>query len=160
MKRVSTVLLFGLLLAASGVSFSQQKQAQPAPRTSSDRRGTRFAPCDRMLAILFWIAVGCILHTYVLYPLLLIVLDGVAQAKSAWQKVDQESRAASSLLPPFTGMSPRASNAICATRRKMGAATTPPACSTIGSSSVTAIAITGLSAGTKPTNEAMKRSIE
>jgi len=37
-----------------------------------------------MLAILFWVAAGVILHTYVLYPLLLIVLDAAAQAKGAW----------------------------------------------------------------------------
>jgi len=37
-----------------------------------------------MLAIVFWLAVGCILHTYVLYPLLLIALDAVAQAQGAW----------------------------------------------------------------------------
>src|SRR5258708_27024103 len=37
-----------------------------------------------MLAILFWVAVGCIVHTYVLYPLLLVALDAVAQARSAW----------------------------------------------------------------------------
>ena len=37
-----------------------------------------------MLAILFWVSVGCILHTYVIYPLLLIVLDAVGQARSAW----------------------------------------------------------------------------
>ena len=37
-----------------------------------------------MLVILFWVSVGCILHTYVIYPLLLIVLDAVGQARSAW----------------------------------------------------------------------------
>src|SRR2546428_13360051 len=37
-----------------------------------------------MLAILFWLAVGVILHTYVIYPLVLIVLDAAAQAWSAW----------------------------------------------------------------------------
>ncbi len=36
------------------------------------------------LAIVFWIAVGCILHTYVIYPLLLVALDAIAQARSAW----------------------------------------------------------------------------
>jgi cellulose synthase/poly-beta-1,6-N-acetylglucosamine synthase-like glycosyltransferase len=38
----------------------------------------------RMLAIVFWIAVGCILHTYVIYPLLLVALDAISQARSAW----------------------------------------------------------------------------
>ena len=38
----------------------------------------------RMLVILFWVSAGCILHTYVIYPLLLIVLDAVGQARSAW----------------------------------------------------------------------------
>jgi cellulose synthase/poly-beta-1,6-N-acetylglucosamine synthase-like glycosyltransferase len=37
-----------------------------------------------MLAILFWVAVGCVLHTYVIYPLLLVALDAIAQARSAW----------------------------------------------------------------------------
>ena len=37
-----------------------------------------------LLAILFWLAVGCIVHAYVIYPLLLIALDAVAQARSAW----------------------------------------------------------------------------
>lgn len=37
-----------------------------------------------MLAIVFWVAVGCIVHTYVVYPLLLIVLDAIFQAKGAW----------------------------------------------------------------------------
>src|SRR4051794_4310134 len=37
-----------------------------------------------MLAILFWVAVGCILHTYVIYPLLLITLDAIGQARGAW----------------------------------------------------------------------------
>src|SRR5256714_13638158 len=37
-----------------------------------------------MLAILFWVAVLAVLHTYVLYPLLLIVADGFEQARSAW----------------------------------------------------------------------------
>jgi cellulose synthase/poly-beta-1,6-N-acetylglucosamine synthase-like glycosyltransferase len=37
-----------------------------------------------MLVILFWIAVLAILHTYLLYPLFLVVLDGFEQARSAW----------------------------------------------------------------------------
>jgi hypothetical protein len=37
-----------------------------------------------MLAILFWLAAGCILHTYVIYPLLLIALDAIGQARGAW----------------------------------------------------------------------------
>ena len=45
-----------------------------------------------MLAILFWLAVGCILHTYVLYPLLLIALDAVAQARSAWSYLGGNER--------------------------------------------------------------------
>ena len=45
-----------------------------------------------MLAILFWLAVGCILHTYVLYPLLLIVLDAVGQARSAWSYLSGNER--------------------------------------------------------------------
>ena len=45
-----------------------------------------------MLAILFWLAVGCILHTYVLYPLLLIVLDAVGQARGAWSYLSGNER--------------------------------------------------------------------
>ncbi|TMA28015.1 MAG: glycosyltransferase family 2 protein [Deltaproteobacteria bacterium] len=37
-----------------------------------------------MLAILFWLAVGCILHTYLIYPLVLIALDAIWQARGAW----------------------------------------------------------------------------
>ncbi|HYY51866.1 MAG TPA: glycosyltransferase family 2 protein [Myxococcales bacterium] len=37
-----------------------------------------------MLAILFWVAVGCVLHTYVIYPLLLVALDAIGQARGAW----------------------------------------------------------------------------
>ena len=37
-----------------------------------------------MLAVVFWMAVACVLHTYVIYPLLLVVLDAVAQARGAW----------------------------------------------------------------------------
>src|SRR3954466_4835048 len=40
-----------------------------------------------MLGILFWLAVGVILHPYVIYPLLLIVLDAVGQARGAWQSL-------------------------------------------------------------------------
>src|SRR5262249_26345953 len=47
-------------------------------------QGTPIAPQRRMLAIIFWIAVGCILHTYVIYPLLLVALDVIAQARGAW----------------------------------------------------------------------------
>src|SRR5438105_12298110 len=45
-----------------------------------------------MLAILFWIAVLAVLHTYVFYPLLLIVADGFAQARSAWQYIGGSER--------------------------------------------------------------------
>src|SRR5437764_8008440 len=37
-----------------------------------------------MLAVVFWVAVGCVLHTYVIYPLLLVALDAISQARSAW----------------------------------------------------------------------------
>jgi cellulose synthase/poly-beta-1,6-N-acetylglucosamine synthase-like glycosyltransferase len=37
-----------------------------------------------MLAVVFWVAVCCVLHTYVIYPLLLVALDAIAQARSAW----------------------------------------------------------------------------
>ena len=45
-----------------------------------------------MLAILFWLAVGTILHTYVLYPLLLIALDAVAHARSSWRYLGGSER--------------------------------------------------------------------
>lgn len=45
-----------------------------------------------MLVILFWLAAGCILHTYVIYPLLLIALDAVAQARSAWKYLGGDER--------------------------------------------------------------------
>src|SRR5438477_7975263 len=45
-----------------------------------------------MLAVLFWIAVGVILHTYVIYPLLLIALDAVGQARGAWAYLGGDER--------------------------------------------------------------------
>src|SRR5256885_8367437 len=45
-----------------------------------------------MLAILFWVAVLAVLHTYVFYPLLLIVLDGFEQARSAWRYISGAER--------------------------------------------------------------------
>jgi cellulose synthase/poly-beta-1,6-N-acetylglucosamine synthase-like glycosyltransferase len=45
-----------------------------------------------MLAVLFWVAVGVILHTYVIYPLLLIALDAIAQAKGAWAYLSGNER--------------------------------------------------------------------
>jgi cellulose synthase/poly-beta-1,6-N-acetylglucosamine synthase-like glycosyltransferase len=45
-----------------------------------------------MVVILFWLAVGVILHTYVLYPLMLVLLDGLAQARSAWKYLGGNER--------------------------------------------------------------------
>src|SRR5256885_5632905 len=45
-----------------------------------------------MLAILFWVAVLTVLHTYVFYPLLLIVADGFEQARSAWRYIGGSER--------------------------------------------------------------------
>src|SRR5919109_4292114 len=45
-----------------------------------------------MLAILFWVAVLVVLHTYVFYPLLLIVADGFEQSRSAWQYISGAER--------------------------------------------------------------------
>ncbi len=45
-----------------------------------------------MLAIFFWLAFGCIVHTYVLYPLLLIALDALAQARGAWAYLGGDER--------------------------------------------------------------------
>lgn len=45
-----------------------------------------------MLAVLFWLAVGCILHTYVLYPLVLVVLDAAGQALGTWRYMSGNER--------------------------------------------------------------------
>ena len=45
-----------------------------------------------MLAIVFWVAVGCVLHTYLLYPLLLVALDAISQARSAWSYLGGNER--------------------------------------------------------------------
>src|SRR5438132_4648550 len=45
-----------------------------------------------MLAILFWISILAVFHTYVLYPLLLVVLDGVDQARGAWRYIGGSER--------------------------------------------------------------------
>jgi cellulose synthase/poly-beta-1,6-N-acetylglucosamine synthase-like glycosyltransferase len=45
-----------------------------------------------MLAILFWLAVGCILHTYLIYPLVLIALDAIWQARGAWSYLSGNER--------------------------------------------------------------------
>jgi cellulose synthase/poly-beta-1,6-N-acetylglucosamine synthase-like glycosyltransferase len=45
-----------------------------------------------MLAVLFWLAVGVVLHTYVIYPLVLIALDAAAQAWSAWEYLGGNER--------------------------------------------------------------------
>ncbi len=47
---------------------------------------------SRMLAILFWLAVGVILHTYVIYPLILIALDAIGQARGAWAYLGGDER--------------------------------------------------------------------
>ena len=45
-----------------------------------------------MLAILFWLAIGCILHTYVIYPILLVGLDAIGQARGAWAYLGGDER--------------------------------------------------------------------
>jgi cellulose synthase/poly-beta-1,6-N-acetylglucosamine synthase-like glycosyltransferase len=45
-----------------------------------------------MIAILFWVAALAVLHTYVLYPLLLILADGFEQARSAWRYISGSER--------------------------------------------------------------------
>ena len=45
-----------------------------------------------MLAIFFWLAAGVILHTYVIYPLLLVALDALGQAKSSWRYMGGNER--------------------------------------------------------------------
>lgn len=45
-----------------------------------------------MLAILFWVAVLAVLHTYLLYPLLLVIADGFEQARSTWNYIDGSER--------------------------------------------------------------------
>src|SRR6266853_1127228 len=57
---------------------------QTWPPSGGSGQGMRIAGRQHMLAIVFWIAVGCILHTYVIYPLLLVALDAIGQALGAW----------------------------------------------------------------------------
>jgi cellulose synthase/poly-beta-1,6-N-acetylglucosamine synthase-like glycosyltransferase len=45
-----------------------------------------------MLTVVFWLAAGVILHTYVFYPLLLIALDAVAQAQGSWRYMGGNER--------------------------------------------------------------------
>jgi len=45
-----------------------------------------------MLATLLWISVLAVLHTYVLYPFLLVVLDGIEQARGAWRYISGSER--------------------------------------------------------------------
>ena len=61
-----------------GTPFAMARGIRPA------FRGTSLAQPKTMLAVVFWVAVGAILHTYVVYPLLLIVFQAIAQAQSAW----------------------------------------------------------------------------
>ena len=51
-----------------------------------------FAERHGMFAILFWLSVGVILHTYVVYPLVLVLLDGLEQARSAWRYLGGNER--------------------------------------------------------------------
>jgi cellulose synthase/poly-beta-1,6-N-acetylglucosamine synthase-like glycosyltransferase len=51
-----------------------------------------FAERLGMFAILFWLSVGVILHTYVVYPLVLVLLDGLEQARSAWRYLGGNER--------------------------------------------------------------------
>src|SRR5256885_16736007 len=39
------------------------------------------------LSLVFWTAVVVVLHTYAIYPFLLIVLDAVEQARSTWRYI-------------------------------------------------------------------------
>src|SRR5262252_9088191 len=45
-----------------------------------------------MFGILFWLAVGVILHTYVLYPLVLVILDGIEQVRTSWRYLGGDER--------------------------------------------------------------------
>ena len=45
-----------------------------------------------MLAILFWVSVGIIAHTYVIYPLMLVLLDAFGQARGAWGYLGGDER--------------------------------------------------------------------
>ena len=44
------------------------------------------------LSIVFWTAVVVVLHTYAIYPLLLILLDAVEQARSTWRYIGGTER--------------------------------------------------------------------
>src|SRR5258706_7956753 len=66
----------------------------PKAGTGTPRRppGTWLALYPGMIAILFWVAALAVLHTYVLYPLLLILADGFEQARSAWRYISGSER--------------------------------------------------------------------
>src|SRR3989442_15983199 len=61
-----------------------RRDAGGGPLVRPQRQGTPIAAKWRMLVVVFWIAVCCVLHTYLIYPLLLVALDAIAQARSAW----------------------------------------------------------------------------
>src|SRR6266478_3392575 len=63
---------------------SGSMRIQRESRSFGSGQCTGMAAGQHMLAIVFWIAVGCILHTYVIYPLLLVALDAIGQAWGAW----------------------------------------------------------------------------
>src|SRR2546423_14539545 len=44
------------------------------------------------LSVVFWTAVVVVLHTYAIYPFLLIVLDAVEQARSTWRYIGGTER--------------------------------------------------------------------
>src|SRR3954462_15795024 len=44
------------------------------------------------LAIVFWTGILVVLHTYAIYPLLLIILDAVEQARSTWRYIGGSER--------------------------------------------------------------------
>ena len=54
--------------------------------------GTRVAQGEAMLAILFWVALVAVVHTYVVYPVLLFAWDAVGQAQSAWKYLGGSER--------------------------------------------------------------------
>ncbi|HYV66364.1 MAG TPA: glycosyltransferase family 2 protein [Myxococcales bacterium] len=73
-----------------------------------------------MIAVLFWVAVLAILHTYLLYPLLLILLDGFEQARSAWRYISgwERRRPAAQLgLPHVSVLFSAYNEAACIGRR-------------------------------------------
>lgn len=73
-----------------------------------------------MIAIIFFVSLGVILHTYVIYPVLLVMLDALAQARGAWSYLSGAERrrpAAQLGLPSVTVLIAAHNEATCIAAR-------------------------------------------